>query len=89
MASIPNIKSSEEKREYFDTPEEIELKTTQLAEWIQEAQNIVFFTGAGISTSTGIPDYRSGINTVNETGPGCWEKQDLVKKWKEDKKNAG
>ena len=67
----------------------IEEKTTQLAELIRNAQNIVFFTGAGISTSTGIPDYRSGIDTKVGTGPGCWEKQDLIKKFKEDKKNAG
>ena len=33
------------------------------------------FTGAGLSTSSGIPDYRSGANTVLSTGAGCWEKK--------------
>ena len=68
------IKSEEEKKEYFDTPEELDQKCTQLALWIKDSQNFTAFTGAGISTSTGIPDYRSGYGTVLETGPGCWEK---------------
>lgn len=31
----------------------------QLAEWITEAKKIVFFGGAGTSTESGIPDFRS------------------------------
>lgn len=34
-----------------------EIKT--LTEWIQKSQNIVFFGGAGVSTESGIPDFRS------------------------------
>lgn len=32
---------------------------SQVAHWIQEAERIVAFTGAGISTESGIPDFRS------------------------------
>ena len=67
------IKTEEEKKEYFDSPEELDNKVMMLAEMIISSQHFVAFTGAGISTSTGIPDYRSGYNTVLETGPGCWE----------------
>ena len=67
------IKSEEEKKEYFDSPEVLDEKVTTLAEMILVSQHFVAFTGAGISTACGIPDYRSGFNTVLETGPGCWE----------------
>ena len=67
------IENEEEKKEYFDSPEELDNKVTMLAEMILSSAHFTAFTGAGISTSTGIPDYRSGYNTVLETGPGCWE----------------
>jgi len=31
----------------------------QIAEWLTEAQSAVVFTGAGVSTESGIPDFRS------------------------------
>lgn len=31
----------------------------QLTSWVQESENIVFFGGAGVSTESGIPDFRS------------------------------
>lgn len=34
-------------------------KTEQLCKWIEESNNIVFFGGAGVSTESGIPDFRS------------------------------
>jgi NAD-dependent deacetylase len=39
----------------------------QLQKWIDEANHIVFFGGAGVSTESGIPDFRSasGIFTNN------------------------
>ena len=80
------IKREEEKKEYFDSPEELELKCDLLAEWIKSSEHFVAFTGAGISTAVGIPDFRSGYNTVLETGPGAWEKAALKAKVSKDKK---
>ncbi len=34
-------------------------KWEQLQQWIDESDNIVFFGGAGVSTESGIPDFRS------------------------------
>lgn len=37
----------------------MEESVKQLQKWIDESQNIVFFGGAGVSTESGIPDFRS------------------------------
>lgn len=44
----------------------------QVAQWMKEGQRIVVFTGAGISTDSGIPDFR---------GPdGLWTRNPLAEK---------
>lgn len=41
-------------------------KIEQLAEWIKQSDNIVFFGGAGVSTESGIPDFRSVDGLYNQ-----------------------
>lgn len=76
------FKNEEEKKEYFDTPEDLEKKVQLLSEWVKESNSFCIFTGAGISTSSGIPDYRSGADTVMPTGAGCWENMANIEKAK-------
>lgn len=38
-----------------------------LIEWIKDSSNIVFFGGAGVSTESGIPDFRSVDGLYNQT----------------------
>ena len=68
--------TKEEKKEYFDSTSELDKKCEKLAAWILASDHFTCFTGAGISTATGIPDFRSSKETVLETGPGCWEVKD-------------
>ena len=88
MASTA-IKTDEEKWEYLDPPEVLDAKVSELAGWVRESQYMTVFTGAGISTATGIPDYRSGYGTVLSTGPGKWEKAALQNQYKADFKKQG
>ncbi|XP_050842109.1 NAD-dependent protein deacylase sirtuin-6 isoform X2 [Serinus canaria] len=47
--------------EIFDPPEELERKVQELAELIRSSSHVVFHTGAGISTASGIPDFRDKL----------------------------
>ena len=40
----------------------------QLRQWVEESKNVVVFTGAGISTDSGIPDFRSPRWSVDAHG---------------------
>ena len=45
-----------------------EQKIKKLAEYISGSDNIVFFGGAGVSTESGIPDFRSASGLYNSKG---------------------
>ncbi|CAK9148870.1 unnamed protein product [Ilex paraguariensis] len=56
--------------EIFDPPDVLQEKIERLAMMIQKSKHLVVFTGAGISTSCGIPDFRGpkGIWTLQREG---------------------
>ena len=41
-------------------------KQKQLQDWISGSRHIVFFGGAGVSTESGIPDFRSVDGLYNQ-----------------------
>lgn len=46
--------------------EQNSLATNTLNQWIQESSNLVFFGGAGVSTESGVPDFRSVDGLYNQ-----------------------
>jgi len=62
--------TEEEIKEYYDSPKELERKVKVLANFIRESKYMVVYTGAGVSTSAKIPDYRgpNGVWTLRDKG---------------------
>ncbi|KAL8264463.1 hypothetical protein R6Q59_022593 [Mikania micrantha] len=61
--------------EIFDTQDVLQQKIKRLAKMIKKSKHLVAFTGAGISTSCGIPDFRGpkGVWTLQREGKGVPE----------------
>ena len=68
--------------------EDLEKRIHTLAEWLYESRHLVVFTGAGISTESGLPDFR---------GPdGIWTRRDkglspkpMSRSWDSVEPNSG
>lgn len=43
-----------------------EEKMEKLKEWMEASQRVVFFGGAGVSTESGVPDFRSKDGLYNQ-----------------------
>ena len=76
MATTVNL---DEIEEFEDSPAELEAKIKKLAHLITESKHLVAFTGAGVSTSASIPDYRgaNGVWTLKAQGKKPLEKPSL------------
>ncbi|MCR5135492.1 MAG: NAD-dependent protein deacylase [Oscillospiraceae bacterium] len=48
----------------------------KLNDWVQESDNIVFFGGAGVSTESGIPDFRSVDGLYNQKW--AWPPEEIL-----------
>jgi len=59
----------------MDKQQQLEQQVETIARWIIECKHIVAFTGAGISTDSGIPDFRGpeGVWTRRDAGAGAVE----------------
>jgi mono-ADP-ribosyltransferase sirtuin 6 len=57
MASTAH-KDPEQMKEHYDPVDILTEKVDRLAEMVRNSRHMVVFTGAGISTSAGIPDFR-------------------------------
>jgi len=62
--SLPAGKNGQARRWTMDAEQAVE----RARRWVAESGNIVFFGGAGTSTDSGIPDFRSADGLYGETG---------------------
>jgi len=62
--------NDEEIQEFYDDEDTLSTKVEQLAAFVRDSQHFAVYTGAGISTSAGIPDFRGpdGVWTLRAKG---------------------
>lgn len=70
MAYTAHKKGSKMAQEHYDPPDVLECKVNRLAALITESNHFVAFTGAGISTSAGISDFRGPLGKWTREAQG-------------------
>jgi len=56
---------------------DLEERIKKLAQWMFDARSLVVFTGAGISTESGLPDFRARMESGRDRRKDSLQKQDL------------
>ena len=62
--------NDDEIKEFYDTPNDMKMKAIMLAKLLKTCKYTVIYTGAGVSTSAKLPDYRgpNGVWTLRAKG---------------------
>lgn len=65
-----NLSQDTELKEHFDSSETVKQEVKKIAKLVKDSKHCVVYTGAGISTSAKIPDYRgpNGVWTLEKKG---------------------
>ena len=76
--------------ESFESSRSIKIKLGKLVDLVKVSKHIVVLTGAGVSTSAGIPDFRGpkGIWTVEEEEKKAQDKEERKRKRQKNKKRT-
>lgn len=86
--TVSGNKDDDEYREFLDSDKLVLRKVQELAALVRKhAGKVVVYTGAGISTGAGIPDFRSGLNSVTGMPAGKWCQDATRAQWT-DKERA-
>jgi hypothetical protein len=72
------LRTALETAEYFDSAAEVTAKAKQAAELLRASAHACAFTGAGISTSAGIGDYRGKDGVWTDMDSGVQEEKEGV-----------
>ena len=83
--TVSSNKNDDEYKELIDEPSARAHKIHQLASLIRKHKGkVVVYTGAGISTGAGIPDFRSGIGSVTGMPAGKWCQNATLSQWSKE-----
>ena len=87
--TVSTDKHEDEYTEYVDSESSRAQKIDLLCELVKKHKgSTIVFTGAGISTAAGIPDFRSGLDSATGLPAGKWAVRATRADWSEAEQEA-